>query len=241
MVAELKSDSYEWVELSHEVSPQTPHWVGFDPLTIEGTPLDMHTDMADVLAIQYSIVSQYGTHIDCPHHFVKDGRTLEKMPTKDLMFPLCVIDCHEKVAANPDYQLTLEDVKAYEAKYGPIPKNAFVAMRSDWSVTHADDYENNDKDGNPHYPGWDINALKYLFEEVGIGAVGHEPTDTDAPAAGLGWLCETYVLKQDKFQIEVMKNLDKVPEAGAMLLCSWPRITGGVGFSARCVAIFEKQ
>ena len=113
-------------------------------------------------------------------------------------------------------------------------------MRSDWSITHADDYENNDEEGNPHYPGWSLEALKFLVEERKVGAIGHEPTDTDAPAAGLGWAGELYILQQDKIQIEVMKNLDKLPSAGGMILCTWPRVKGGVGFTARCVAVFEK-
>jgi kynurenine formamidase len=240
MVENLKSSKYQWVELSHPVGPETPHWVGFKPMTVVEKALDFHEDGFDVVAYGYYLVSQYGTHIDCPAHFVPDGRTLEKVPVRSLLFPLCVIDASAAVRANQDYALTVEDIQNYESRYGRIPDHAFVAMRSDWSITHADDYENNDAEGNPHYPGWTLEALKFLVEERSVGAIGHEPTDTDSPALGLGWVGERYILQQDKFQIEVMRNLDKVPEAGAMLLCSWPSVVGGVGFSARCVAVFEK-
>ena len=41
------------------------------------------------------------------------------------------------------------------------------------------DLENKDEDGQPHYPGWDLGAIKWLVEERDIGAIGHEPADTD--------------------------------------------------------------
>ena len=31
-VKELKSPKYKWVDLTHELSPETPHWFGFKPL-----------------------------------------------------------------------------------------------------------------------------------------------------------------------------------------------------------------
>ena len=45
LVSELKSEKYKWVDLTHELSPETPHWYGFNPLEakllfdyVEGTP-----------------------------------------------------------------------------------------------------------------------------------------------------------------------------------------------------------
>ena len=45
-----------------------------------------------------------------------------------MVLPLVVLDVHAKVAKNPDYTVTLEDVQAWEAKHGRIPPYAFVAM-----------------------------------------------------------------------------------------------------------------
>lgn len=50
-----------------------------------------------------------------------------------MILPLVVIDVHQKVAKNPDYTITMADIRAWEAKHGKIPKGAFVAMRTDWS------------------------------------------------------------------------------------------------------------
>lgn len=240
MVKEIKSPKYKWVELSHVLSDETPHWVGFKPLSYERA-LDYHEGQYNVVANAYHIVGQYGTHIDCPAHFVEGARTLSEVDTQNVIYPFCVIDVSAKVKANADYSLSVQDIVDWESTYGQIPENSFVAMRSDWSIIAGKDFENNDADGNPHYPGWSLDALKFLVEKRNIGAIGHEPTDTDAPAAGLGWAAELYILQQDKFQIEVMTNLDQVPPTGAIIMCSWPRIKDGVGFPARCIAVFEDK
>ena len=38
-----------------------------------------------------------------------------------------------------------------------------------------------DGEGNEHFPAWGYEALRFLYEERGIAANGHETLDTDAP------------------------------------------------------------
>lgn len=52
--------------------------------------------------------------------------------------------------------------------------------------------------------------------------------------------CETYILDQQRFQIEVLKNLDQLPATGALIVCGFPRVRGGSGFTARCYVVVEK-
>ena len=48
---------------------------------------------------------------------------------------------------------------------------------------------------------------------------------------------EAWILKQDKYQIEILANLDKVPEAGAFVVVTWPKPELASGFPARVFAI----
>jgi len=48
---------------------------------------------------------------------------------------------------------------------------------------------------------------------------------------------ETYILGTDHYQIELLANLDKVPEAGAIVVVTFPKPKGGSGFPARVFAI----
>ncbi len=241
---ELKSPAYKWVDLTHELSPETPHWYGFSPLKgellfdyVEGTPEDMAAPMR---CIQYTVASQYGTHVDVPRHFWGDGRPMNEITVEELVYPLVVIDKSAECAANPDFMLKTEDIQEWEKTYGRIPEGAFVAFRSDWYK--KPNLDNPDENDVPHYPGWDINAIKWLVEERNIGAIGHEPADTDpgfvtTKEGAYPYPGEQYILQVNRFQIEVMRNLDQLPPTGSLIVCAFPKLKDGVGFPARVFAI----
>ena len=130
---------------------------------------------------------------------------------------------------------------AWERKHGRIPKNAFVAMRTDWSKRWPDDaaMQNRDAQGHAHYPGWSKDVLKLLYEDRKITASGHETTDTDPGFATDkdDYSLESYILGLNHYQIEMLADLDKVPESGALVLVAWPKPDGGTGFPARVIAI----
>jgi kynurenine formamidase len=230
--------SKRFVDLTHAFGPTTPHWKGFGEETVK----DLYTIKKDgFLVQQFTHVGQWGTHIDAPAHFHEGLRTVDQIPLKEMLLPLVVIDVHAKVAANPDYTLTLDDVHAWEAKHGRIPPHAFVAMRTDWSKRwpNQDAMQNLDAAGVAHYPGWSKPVLKLLYEERGITASGHETTDTDPGLATTknDYSLESYILGLNHYQIEMLANLDQVPEAGALVMIMWPKQEAGTGFPARVIAI----
>jgi kynurenine formamidase len=241
-LATIKSN--EFVDLTHSFYPGIPHWPGFPDskrTTLYGFEEGEGTMGTGFLAHEYCHVGQWGTHVDPPVHFWKDGKTLDEIEVTDMVLPLVVIDVHEKVAENPDYQITMDDVEAWEAKYGPVPEGAFVAMRTDWSKRWPDipQMQNKDEDDVAHYPGWSQEVLTYLYEERKITASGHEPTDTDpgiSTSAG-DYTLENYILSNDHYQIELLTNLDQVTEAGAIVFVTWPKPQDGSGFPARVFAV----
>jgi kynurenine formamidase len=158
-----------------------------------------------------------------------------------MLMTLVVIDVHEKVAGNPDYVISLDDVSAWEKRHGTVPSGAFVAMRTDWSKRWPDDaaLANRDSQGVYHYPGWSKQVLQLLYEKRGITASGHETTDTDPGSATTkdDYSLESYILGQNHYQIELLANLDQVPESGALVWVTFPKVEHGSGFPARVIAI----
>lgn len=233
---EWKSQKYQWLDLSHELCFGTPHWHGFSPLS-ESNLFDF--DQAQMKVFEYTVAGQYGTHVDVPGHFDPQGRLMHEIEVQEFVYPLCVIDKSEAVKENPDYALTKEDVLRWESVHGIIPENAFVAFRSDWSKRPPSDYDNKDEDGNAHYPGWDLDCVKWLCDIRKIGAIGHETPDTD-PAVRqkqIGFAAEDYVLRKDKLNVEVLNNLDQLPAVGSIIFCVFPRLKNGTGFPSRCFAL----
>jgi kynurenine formamidase len=236
--------SKKYVDLTHVFEPGIPRWPGFpDEIrkTIYWYDKRVDTMGAGFFSEIYTHVGQWGTHVDPPAHFIKGLRTVDQIDLKEMILPLVVVDVHEDAAKNPDYTLSVERVKKWETNHGRIPAGAFVAMRTDWSKRWPDaaKMQNKDAKGISHYPGWSLPALKYLYEECKITASGHEMTDTDPGLATTkeDYSLETYILSTNHYQIELLTNLDQVPEYGAIVVVSFPKPKGGSGFPARVFAI----
>ncbi len=241
-----RAKSLKWVELSHPLNNESPYWSGIPEGSVElgKVVFDWGNPMLECMIQTFKFPGQFGTHIDFPGHFVKGAALSDRFGVRDAVFPLCVIDVSGKVAKDPRYAVTVEDIKAYEAKYGAIPDGAFVALRTDWSKHWPDmnALSGIAEDGSENFPGWSLPALQYIYEERSAAANGHEALDTDASAeaARAGDLaCERYVLSRGKVQIEVLCNLDQVAPAGAVLFAAWPRIEGACGLPARVWAVTE--
>jgi kynurenine formamidase len=234
----------KFVDLTHAFAPGIPRWKGFPDErreTLYGYQPGVGTLGSGFFAQSYTHVGQWGTHVDPPSHFVPGLRSLDQIPVEEMILPLVVLDVHEKVEQNPDFVISLEDVRNWEKRHGSIPQGAFVAMRTDWSRRWPDNdsMQNRDARGVAHYPGWSLEVLKYLYEERRIVASGHETTDTDPGLATSrdDYAMETYILQSNHYQIELLANLDQVPEAGAWVVVSFPKPEAGSGFPARVFAI----
>lgn len=230
--------SARWVDLTHPFEPGIPHFVAFPD---EKRDVLTTVESDGFLVHRFSHVGQWGTHVDPPSHFIAGGRAVDEIPVEQMLLPLVVLDARARVAADPDFVADLALIAEHEAMYGRIPEGSFVAFATGWSSRwpSSDAMQNRDADGVAHYPGWSVEALRFLVEERGIVAVGHEQTDTD-PGTELsaGRVdAERYLLGADRWQIEMLANLGSVPERGALILATWPKPLGGSGFPARCVAI----
>lgn len=228
--------SKQFVDLTQSFGPETPVWSGFgqarfmpafDPNTKR--PYTIKDD--GFRTTYYDMVGQYGTHVDPPAHFASDGITMDQIPLKQMILPLIVLDDTPYIAKDPNHAFSLADLQEWEAKHGRVPAGSFVALRTDMS---------RDWDANPErfkrapFPAWAFETIKFLYEQRGVVATGHESMDTDTTEK---MDSETYILRHGHYQIEVMTNLDKVPPTGALIVVTWPKVRNGLGFPARAFAI----
>ena len=216
--------AHRFVDLTHAFAPGIPHWKGAPNERVKL----LYTVAKDGFRInEYCHIGQWGTHVDPPAHFHTGLHSVDQIDPKDMVLPLVVLDVHDKVAKNADYVLSLDDVRDWESRHGKIPRGAFVAMRTDWAKRWPDDaaLANRDAAGVYHYPGWSREVLTLLYEDRGITASGHETTDTDPGLATTkdDYSLESYILGLNHYQIELLANLDQVPEAGGMVWISFPK------------------
>jgi kynurenine formamidase len=234
--AYLTIASKTFVDLTHRFGPDTPVWSGFgqakfspaaDPKTHE--PYTIPKD--GFRTTYYEMVGQYGTHVDPPAHFAENGITMDQIPLKDMIMPLVVLDDTPYLATDPNHAFSVDDLKAWERRHGQVPKGSFAALRTDMYKDWDADPE---RFKRSPFPAWSLDAIKFLYEQRGVTATGHESMDTDTTDK---MDSETYILQHGHYQIEVMANLDKVPPTGALIVVSWPKVRNGLGFPARAFAI----
>jgi kynurenine formamidase len=228
--------SKKFVDLTEAFSPTTPVWKGFGQATLSAAsdpvthqPYTIEKD--GFRTTFYSMVGQYGTHIDPPAHFDLKGATLDQIPLKEMILPLVVFDATPLLAKDPNHALNVADINAWEKSHGPIPKGAFAALRTDMS---KDWTANPERFKRYPFPAWSLEAVRFLFEQRGVTAIGHEALDTDIKET---LDSEAWLLKQGHWQIEAMAHLDQVPATGAVIVVTWPKVANGFGFPARAFAI----
>jgi kynurenine formamidase len=185
-----------------------------------------------------------GTHFDAPVHWIsgKDlpDNTVDRIPPQKFVGPACVIDVSAKVAANPNYLLTLEQVREWEEQYGRIPPGAWVLLRTDWSKREdAKDYINLQEDG-PHTPGLAKETSAFLAQQRDVLGVGVETVGTDAGQAATfdPPFPNHYIMHgSGKFGLAGLSNLDQLPPTGAIVVAAPLKIVGGSGSPLRVIAI----
>ena len=244
LLAQLKG--YEWVNLTHDITKEMPLYQAFEPLvpniitTLEETGSDNRT---------YTLATSHGTHTDAPAHFMPGGRTFDEIDLKERVLPLCVVHIEEKVAEDNGYAATIDDLLSWEKENGQFPEGSFVALSTGWyhKAVDQETFENRNAEGVEVTPGWSIPALEFLSRERGVTAIGHETLNTDsgveaaASDAELPLPAQRFWLNENKYQVEMLKNLDQVPATGSVIFVTLPHVKGAPAFPSEVWAVVPKQ
>lgn len=186
-----------------------------------------------------------GTHFDAPVHWIsgKDlpRATVDSIPVEAFVRGVCVIDCSAEAAADEDFLLNVEDIRAWESVHGEIPAGSWVLMRTDWSKRSGAEYLNIREDG-AHTPGPSPAAIEFLIKERDIIGFGTETVGTDAgQAAHLSPPYPAHYLLHGagRYGLQCLANLDQLPAKGAVLVCPPLKIKHGSGSPLRVLALVE--
>ncbi len=234
--AELFSAFSRVVDLTHTYSAEFPHFRGTPSIVkLDAEASTANGDGWNVF--QWTIDEHAGTHIDAPFHRNADGWNVAEIPARDLVLPLAIVDIRDRARTNPDAELTLDDLRRWEAEHGPLPERGCVALFSGWDArADGPGFINLDGDGVRHFPGFHIEAIEFVVEERNIAAIAtdtasfdHGPT-TEFP-------CHTLWLGRNRWALENVARLGDVPPAGATIVCGAPKVAGASGGPSRVFAL----
>jgi kynurenine formamidase len=234
----------KYIDLTHALAPGGPIGEGFSdfqvgpalagvaiPGVIERGEPFTYAKLGVAITAYTLPMDHIGTQFGPPAHENDHGATISDIPPTVALRPLVVINIAPKVLLDPGYQATVQDVKDWEKRHGPVPSGSVAMIRSDWSKKWNDPK----RFTTQPFPGITLQALEYLYLERHVLMHGHEPLDTDNTAPK--FVGETWLLKHDFAQAEGVANLDQVPESGALIAIGFAKFEGGTGGLARYIAI----
>jgi kynurenine formamidase len=249
LVAELNAGTLQVIDLSQPLGPETP--------VIELPPM-----FGASPGVTMEVISKYdekgpgwywnvlhmgehtGTHFDAPVHWItgKDfpNNACDTIPPRRFVGPACVIDISKDVAKNEDFLLTPEHLAAWEKEHGTIPAGAWVLLRSDWSKRTDPAKFLNVKGDGAHSPGFHQATSELLAKHRDVLGVGVETVGTDAGQAGTftpPFPNHTIMHGAGKFGLASLRNLDKLPATGAIVIAAPLKIVNGSGSPLRVLAI----
>jgi kynurenine formamidase len=201
-------------DLTHTLSPKTPVYPAFKPIQI----IDRFSYERDGFYCKELVVTEHtGTHMDAPIHFISIKARAEK---------------------DADAGVTVDDLMAWEKRYGRLPRGAFVAMDSGWDarIVDAGKFINADAKGTLHFPGLTGDAAKLLAQERDIVGVGVDTVSLDRGVAQSP-VAHLTLLGAGKYGIELMANLGTVPPSGATVIIGGPKHLGATGGQVRVYAV----
>lgn len=220
-------------DLSHPMREGMPVWPG-------GVPFAM-TRTADYdqgfRAHRFEMGENTGTHLDAPAHFIPGGRTVDEISAAELVVPAVVIDVREEAAADPDYRLTAERVRAFEARAGKIPQGSLVILHTGWHRRFADPeaYVNMDADGVMHFPGFGADAARLLVRRD-VAGIAIDTLSID-PGESADFAAHEAMLGAGKYQIENLADPGPLPATGATAIVGVLPVAGGTQAQARVLAL----
>ena len=228
--------SAEVVDLTHALRPDFPLFPVYNPVEVAE-----RFSVADdgFFVRSWSFDEHCGTHVDAPAHFAAEGATVDRLNPVDLVLAVAVIDVREKAVRDHDALIEPGDVLAWESRHGRLPDRSAVLALTGWGERAGDAaaYLNADAGGTLHSPGFSVECADFLkAERPEVRAIGLDTASLDIGAsadfpAHVSWL------PSGRYGIENLANLERVPEAGAVVMVGAPTFQGGSGGPARVLAL----
>ena len=236
MAAATKTIRYSRiVSLSQPLRPAMPQWPGDPPLEFQPVAT-LETD--GYFLRRFAMGEHSGTHANAPAAFHPGGVGIDAYPPESLTAPAVVIDIREKTAGNPDYALTVADLRAWERRQGTIPAGSVVLLYTGWQDKWADpaaylglaapDVE---PGGGLHFPGFGLPAAQWLLRERNIAGLGLDTAGVDG-GQDSGFAVNRLILEQPRIVLENLGGLAQLPPAGSTLIIGVLPLTDGSGSPA---------
>ena len=205
-------------DISLTISPTLPTWPGDPALKLEQIASMDKGANANVTHISAAV--HLGTHVDAPHHFLNDGRTVEQLPLSVLTGPCYVMQLPDGVEA-----ITAEVLERMELTFD-FKRILFGTSNSHWWAKGETKFQTDFVAITEDGAEWLVNRGVQL---VGVDYLSVAPYDDSAPT-------HTVLLNAGVVIVEGL-NLSQIPRGFYDLYCLPLKIADSDGAPARAILI----
>jgi kynurenine formamidase len=235
------------IDLTHAYGSDTLYW----PTDEKGFQLELGNNGRTpkgyyYAANRFSTAEHGGTHLDAPIHFAEAKPTSADVPLEKLVGEGAVVDVASACAQDPDYQVSIADLRAWEERNKRQLVDVIVLLRTGWSKRWPDRerylgtaHRGIEALGELRFPGLAPDAARWLVEQRAVKAIG---IDTASIDYGRSRQFETHVTLcgHETPIFENVTDLDALPEQGAWVVALPMKITGGSGGPLRIAAFLTQ-
>ncbi len=229
------------IDLTYPFGEDTIYWPNNKSFTWEKTAWGQTSAGYWYSSAVFATSEHGGTHMDAPLHFGENRRAVDQIPVEELMAPAVVIDVRSECQTNPDYEMTLDDLRAWEAAHGRIPNHAVVFMLTGWGKHWPDrraylGSATPDDAHTLHFPGFSAQAAEFLVKERAIRGIGIDTASID-PGRSQDFSVHRIVNGANAYGLENVASLDRLPPKGTTVVALPMKIHGGTGAPVRIIAL----
>lgn len=230
-----------WVDLSHAYDDDTLYWPTSETFEKE-TVFEGHTDGGwYYTAYAIRTAEHGGTHVDAPVHFAEGRESVDQIPLSRLVAPAVVIRVRDAASRNADYQATVSDLEAFEARHGRIPAGSIVLFDTGFAEHWPDPvrYMGTDQRGADavallHFPGIHPDAARWLAGRE-VAAVGVDTPSIDH-GQSTDFMTHRVLFEHNIPGLENVASMAELPATGALVIALPMKIRGGSGAPVRVIA-----
>ncbi|MFM7289748.1 MAG: cyclase family protein [Planctomycetia bacterium] len=231
-----------WIDLTHPFDERTIYWPTEKGFRFEQGANGPTAKGYYYAANRFATAEHGGTHLDAPRHFSATGQTADEIPLARLVGAAVVVDVTRQAAADPVYEVTPDDLVAWETHQGRQLVDVIVLLRTGWAARWADRaaYLGTPATGPEavaklRFPGLSPLAARWLVDHRRIRAIGIDTASIDhGPSTHFG--AHVALCGGNVPVFENLATLAELPAEGALVVALPMKIAGGSGGPLRIVA-----
>jgi len=231
-----------WTDLTHPFDERTIYWPTEKGFLFESGRNGPTAKGYYYAANRFATAEHGGTHLDAPRHFSATGQTADAIPLERLVGAAVVVDVAGRCAADPVYEVTIDDLVSWEAAHGRQLVDVIVLVRTGWAARWPDraaylgtDTVGPDAVARLRFPGLSPLAARWLVEHRRIRAIGIDTASIDH-GPSTHFAAHVALCGGDVPIFENVAALDGLPETGLFVAALPMKIAGGSGGPLRIVA-----